>query len=38
MSPDNGSKPVERNVPFETSSGKPVKPLYKPEDLDGLGL
>jgi methylmalonyl-CoA mutase N-terminal domain/subunit len=26
----------ERDVPFETSSGKPVKPLYTPADLDGF--
>jgi methylmalonyl-CoA mutase N-terminal domain/subunit len=36
MSPDNGNKRTERDVPFETSSGKPVKPLYRPEDLAGF--
>ena len=31
MASDNGGKPpVERNVPFETSSGKPVKRVYAP--------
>ena len=32
MTPDNGNKPTERNVPFETSSGQPVEPLYTPDD------
>ncbi|MEX2225473.1 MAG: methylmalonyl-CoA mutase family protein [Dehalococcoidia bacterium] len=27
---------AERDVPFETSSGRPVKPVYKPEDLGGF--
>ena len=33
MTSDNGKKPVERDVPFETSSGRPVAPLYTPADL-----
>ena len=33
---DNGKKPAERDVPFETSSGKPVKALYTPEEADGF--
>ena len=33
MTSDSGKKPVERNVPFETSSSKPVAPLYTPDDL-----
>jgi methylmalonyl-CoA mutase N-terminal domain/subunit len=33
--PDNGSR-SERDVPFETSSGRPVKPVYKPDDLGGF--
>ena len=37
MAPDNGEKrPTERNVPFETSSGRPVKPEYTPGDVAGL--
>jgi len=28
--------PPERDVPFETSSGKPVKPLYRPDDRNGF--
>src|SRR5438093_10735019 len=36
MSSDGGQKPSgERAVPFETSSAKPVRPLYAPADLDG---
>ena len=31
-SDNNGNKPGERDVPFETSSGKPVAPLYTPAD------
>jgi methylmalonyl-CoA mutase N-terminal domain/subunit len=34
--PDNGSQRVERDVPFETSSGRPVKPVYRPEELNGF--
>ncbi len=29
-------KTGERATPFQTSSGKPVEPLYTPEDLDGF--
>ncbi len=29
-------KTGERDTPFQTSSGKPVEPLYTPEDLDGF--
>jgi methylmalonyl-CoA mutase N-terminal domain/subunit len=29
-------KPVERDVPFETSSGRPVKLQYTPDDLNGF--
>ncbi len=29
-------KSGERDTPFQTSSGKPVQPLYTPEDLDGF--
>ncbi|HXK33756.1 MAG TPA: methylmalonyl-CoA mutase family protein, partial [Dehalococcoidia bacterium] len=36
MAPDNGKQPTERDVPFVTSSGKPVKREYTPEDLDGF--
>ena len=37
MSADNTpKKPAERNVPFETSSGRPVAPAYTPADLDGF--
>ena len=32
MATDDAKKPLERNVPFETSSGRPVKALYTPED------
>ena len=40
MPTDNGSpgKPTERDVPFETSSGKPVKPLYDGSDLERDGF
>jgi methylmalonyl-CoA mutase N-terminal domain/subunit len=35
--PDNSNNQgAERNVPFETSSGRPVKPVYKPEDVNGF--
>ncbi len=37
MANNNDKKPPqERDVPFETSSGRPVKPLYAAEDLDGF--
>jgi methylmalonyl-CoA mutase N-terminal domain/subunit len=36
MAGANGERPRERDVPFETSSGKPVKGEYTPADLDGL--
>ncbi len=38
MAADNGKQgaPVERDVPFETSSGKPVKVVCGPSDLDGF--
>jgi methylmalonyl-CoA mutase N-terminal domain/subunit len=36
MAPDNGKKPVERDVPFEASSGRPVKALYTPADAAGF--
>ncbi len=36
MTESNGGLPRERNVPFETSSGKPVKGEYTPADLDGF--
>jgi methylmalonyl-CoA mutase N-terminal domain/subunit len=36
MTSDNGNKRVERNVPFETSSGRPVAPLYTPADEPGF--
>src|SRR2546430_2748533 len=36
MVQENGKKPRERDVPFETSSGKPVKPLYTPADAEGF--
>jgi len=29
-------QPVERDVPFETSSGRPVKEAYTPDDLNGF--
>ena len=35
MAPDEGKRAVERSVPFETSSGKPVERLYTPESLNG---
>ncbi len=37
MAANENSKPQpERDVPFETSAGKPVQPLYTPSDLDGF--
>ncbi len=33
---NNGKAPREREVPFETSSGRPVKNEYTPEDLAGF--
>src|SRR5574340_485077 len=35
MAGENGAsgKSIERDVPFETSSGRPVKCVYRPEDL-----
>jgi methylmalonyl-CoA mutase N-terminal domain/subunit len=36
MPDPNGKQPRERDVPFETSSGKPVKGEYTPADLDGF--
>jgi methylmalonyl-CoA mutase N-terminal domain/subunit len=36
MPDSNGNSPRERDVPFETSSGKPVKGEYTPADLDGF--
>src|SRR5574340_997571 len=35
MAGENGAsgKSIERDVPFETSSGRPVKGVYRPEDL-----
>ncbi len=36
MTPDNGKQPVEREIPFETSSGKPVERVYSPENVDGF--
>jgi methylmalonyl-CoA mutase N-terminal domain/subunit len=40
MAGENGSsgKPVERDIPFETSSGRPVKGVYRPEDLQSEGF
>src|SRR5574338_1313609 len=37
MAGENGAsgRPRERDVPFETSSGRPVKGVYRPEDLAG---
>jgi methylmalonyl-CoA mutase N-terminal domain/subunit len=32
----NGKQPAERGVPFETSSGRPVKPQYTPADVADL--
>jgi methylmalonyl-CoA mutase N-terminal domain/subunit len=34
MTPDNGKQSVERDVPFETSSARPVERLYTPDALD----
>ena len=36
MTDNSGAGPRERDVPFETSSGKPVKAEYTPADLDGF--
>jgi methylmalonyl-CoA mutase N-terminal domain/subunit len=36
MSDTNGKQPAERDVPFETSSGKPVKRVYRPDDIADL--
>ncbi len=37
MTNSNGEKrPTERNVPFETSSGRPVQPEYTPNDVQDL--
>jgi methylmalonyl-CoA mutase N-terminal domain/subunit len=38
MAPESNERkqPVERDVPFETSSGKPVKVQYTPADLNGF--
>ncbi len=38
MTPESNERkrPVERDVPFETSSGKPVNLRYTPEDLNGF--
>src|SRR5512134_1779051 len=36
MTEPSGNRPRERDVPFETSSGKPVKGEYTPADLDGF--
>jgi methylmalonyl-CoA mutase, N-terminal domain len=36
MPDSDGGRPRERDVPFETSSGKPVKGEYTPADLDGF--
>ncbi len=37
MANNNDKKPLqERDVPFETSSGRPVKPLYAPADIEGF--
>jgi len=36
MNDNNSAGPRERDVPFETSSGKPVKAEYTPADLDGF--
>ena len=37
MANNNDKKPrQERDVPFETSSGRPVKPLYTPADVEGF--
>jgi len=35
MTPDNSKRSVERDVPFVTSSGKPVERVYTPETQDG---
>jgi methylmalonyl-CoA mutase N-terminal domain/subunit len=36
MSPDNRKQPVEREVPFETSSARQVERAYTPASLDGF--
>src|SRR5581483_4453814 len=36
MPDTNGKQPLERDVPFETSSGKPVKRVYRPDDIADL--
>src|SRR6059036_700414 len=36
MSKQNNGRPRERDVPFETSSGKAVKAEYTPADLAGF--
>ena len=36
MSPEQGKRSVERDVPYETSSGKPVDRVYAPDDLQGF--
>src|SRR3989440_8905214 len=39
MAPETRDQPkprIEREVPFETSSGRPVKGVYTPSDLDGF--
>jgi methylmalonyl-CoA mutase N-terminal domain/subunit len=36
MAPEEPRKPVERDVPFETSSGRPVERTYTPAHLNGF--
>ena len=31
-----GNKPAREDVPFTTISGRPIEPLYRPEDVAGL--
>src|SRR3990172_10487757 len=36
MPSEEPRKSVQRDVPFETSSGRRVEPVYRPSDLDGF--